>query len=85
MIDRLASPISHGFGKIRSRVCSQADFGHETGHFINDQASCFADGEVVAFALNTVEGGNDPLLAQMEGLDTGSDHAVFFKCCNATR
>jgi aminopeptidase YwaD len=56
-----------------------ADLGHEIGRFINDQTSRFADGETVAFPLNAAEGGKEPLLAQMEGLDMGSDHDVFFE------
>jgi len=56
-----------------------ADLGHEIGHFVNDQTSRFADGETVAFPLNAAEGGKEPLLAQMEGLDMGSDHDVFFE------
>ena len=56
-----------------------ADLGHEIGHFINDQTRRFADGEDVAFPLNAAEGGKEPLLAQMEGLDMGSDHDVFFE------
>ena len=56
-----------------------ADLGHEIGHFINDQTRRFADGENVAFPLNAPEGGKEPLLAQMEGLDMGSDHDVFFE------
>ena len=56
-----------------------ADVGHEIGHFINDQTRRFADGEDVAFPLNAPEGGKEPLLAQMEGLDMGSDHDVFFE------
>ena len=56
-----------------------ADLGHEIGRFVNDQTRRFADGEDVAFALNAPEGGKEPLLAQMEGLDMGSDHDVFFE------
>ena len=56
-----------------------ADVGHEIGHFINDQTRRFADGEDVAFPLNAPEGGKEPLLAQIEGLDMGSDHDVFFE------
>ena len=56
-----------------------ADLGHEIGHFINDQTRRFADGEDVAFPLHAPEGGKEPLLAQMEGLDMGSDHDVFFE------
>src|SRR5210317_1309925 len=56
-----------------------ADLGHEIGHFINDQTRRFADGEDVPFPLNAPEGGKEPLLAQMEGLDMGSDHDVFFE------
>ena len=56
-----------------------SDLGHEIGHFINEQTRRFADGEDVAFPLNAAEGGKEPLLAQMEGLDMGSDHDVFFE------
>jgi hypothetical protein len=56
-----------------------ADLGHEIGHFVNDQTLRFTSGEDVAFPLNAPEGGKEPLLAQMEGLDMGSDHDVFFE------
>lgn len=56
-----------------------ADLGHEIGRFVNDQTQRFADGEDVAFPLYAPEGGKEPLLAQMEGLDMGSDHDVFFE------
>jgi len=56
-----------------------ADLGHEIGHFMNDQTQRFTDGENVDFPLNAPEGGKEPLLAQMEGLDMGSDHDVFFE------
>ncbi|GJM11576.1 MAG: hypothetical protein DHS20C11_38520 [Lysobacteraceae bacterium] len=56
-----------------------ADLGHEIGHFINDQTLRHAGGESVAFPLTSPEGGQEPLLAQMEGLSIGSDHDVFFE------
>jgi len=56
-----------------------SDLGHEIGHFMNDQTLRFAGGEAVAFPLNAPEGGKEPLLAQMESLDMGSDHDVFFE------
>lgn len=56
-----------------------SDLGHEVGHFVNDQTQRYADGETVAFPLAAPEGGKEPLLAQMEGLDMGSDHDVFFE------
>jgi hypothetical protein len=56
-----------------------ADFGHEIGHFVNDQTLRFTSGEEVTFPLHAPEGGKEPLLAQMEGLDMGSDHDVFFE------
>jgi hypothetical protein len=56
-----------------------ADLGHEIGHFMNDQTQRFTDGEAADFPLNASEGGKEPLLAQMEGLDMGSDHDVFFE------
>lgn len=56
-----------------------ADVGYEIGEFVNDQTLRYADGRVVAFPLTAPEGGKEPLLAQMEGLDMGSDHDVFFE------
>jgi hypothetical protein len=56
-----------------------SDLGHEIGHFVNDQTKRFADGEVVKFPLFSPEGGKEPQLALMEGLDMGSDHDVFFE------
>jgi aminopeptidase YwaD len=56
-----------------------SDLGHEIGHFVNDQTKRFADGEDVAFPLIAPEGGKEPQLALMEGLDMGSDHDVFFE------
>jgi len=56
-----------------------SDLGHEIGHFVNEQTQGFADGKEVAFPLNAPEGGKEPLLSQMEGLDMGSDHDVFFE------
>lgn len=54
-----------------------ADVGFETGHFVNEQTEAFASGAEVAFPLIADEGGREPLLALMEGLDMGSDHDVF--------
>jgi hypothetical protein len=54
-----------------------ADVGFEIGHFVNDQTERFASGESVKFPLNAPEGGKEPLLALMEGIDMGSDHDVF--------
>ncbi|TDJ36066.1 MAG: DUF4910 domain-containing protein [Gammaproteobacteria bacterium] len=56
-----------------------ADLGHEIGHFMNEQTEGFASGYTVDFPLNAPEGGKEPLLALMEGLDMGSDHDVFFE------
>ena len=56
-----------------------ADLGHEIGHFMNEQTEGFASGDTVDFPLNAPEGGKEPLLALMEGLDMGSDHDVFFE------
>ena len=56
-----------------------SDLGHEIGRFVNDQTKRFADGEDVAFPLFAPEGGKEPQLALMEGLDMGSDHDVFFE------
>ena len=56
-----------------------ADLGHEIGHFVNDQTLRHADGEDVLFPLTAPEGGKEPQMALMEGLDMGSDHDVFFE------
>jgi len=56
-----------------------SDLGHEIGHFINDQTERYAGGEDVAFPLTAPEGGREPQLALMEGLDMGSDHDIFFE------
>ena len=56
-----------------------ADLGHEIGHFMNEQTEAFASGNTVDFPLNAPEGGKEPLMALMEGLDMGSDHDVFFE------
>jgi len=56
-----------------------SDLGHEIGLFVNDQTRRFADGEDVDFPLFAPEGGKEPQLALMEGLDMGSDHDVFFE------
>ena len=56
-----------------------SDLGHEIGHFVNDQTRRHADGQDVAFPLTAPEGGKEPQLALMEGLDMGSDHDVFFE------
>ena len=54
-----------------------ADLGFEVGAFVNEQTEAFASGADAAFALNAPEGGKEPLLALMEGIDMGSDHDVF--------
>ena len=56
-----------------------ADLGHEIGHFVNAQTEAFTSGATVDFPLNAPEGGKEPLMALMEGLDMGSDHDVFFE------
>ena len=56
-----------------------SDLGHEIGHFVNAQTEAFASGSTVDFPLNAPEGGKEPLMALMEGLDMGSDHDVFFE------
>jgi hypothetical protein len=56
-----------------------ADLGHEIGHFVNAQTEAFTSGATVDFPLHAPEGGKEPLMALMEGLDMGSDHDVFFE------
>lgn len=54
-----------------------SDIGFEIGHFVNAQTEAFSGGADVAFPLIAAEGGKEPLMAMMEGLDMGSDHDVF--------
>lgn len=54
-----------------------SDVGHEVGQFVNVHTERFASGQDTAFPLNSAEGGKEPLLALMEGIDLGSDHVVF--------
>ncbi len=54
-----------------------SDLGFEVGDFVNEQTEAYAGGADVAFPLVAQEGGKEPLLALMEGLDMGSDHDVF--------
>ena len=56
-----------------------ADLGYEIGQFMNKQTEAFASGATVDFPLIAPEGGKEPLMALMEGLDMGSDHDVFFE------
>lgn len=56
-----------------------SDLGHEIGQFVNDETEAFAGGATVDFPLIAPEGGKEPLMALMEGLDMGSDHDVFFE------
>lgn len=55
-----------------------ADVGHEVGLFVNHQTERYASGRDVTFPLVAPEGGKEPLMAMMQGLDMGSDHDVFF-------
>ena len=85
---------SHGHGRRRScdqvvgsgypagqSACLSfiSDLGHEVGHFVNEQTEAFTSGSAVDFPLTAPEGGKEPLMAMMEGLDMGSDHDVFFE------
>lgn len=54
-----------------------ADVAHEIGYFVNDQTLRYASGEDVGYPLVSREGSKNPQLAQMEGIDLGSDHLVF--------
>lgn len=54
-----------------------SDIGFEIGHFVNEETEAYASGATVRFPLVAPEGGKEPLLALMEGLDMGSDHDVF--------
>jgi hypothetical protein len=56
-----------------------SDLGHEIGHFVNEQTEAFTSTGSADFPLNAPEGGKEPLMAMMEGLDMGSDHDVFFE------
>ncbi len=48
-----------------------------SGYFVNDQTLRYASGEEVAYPLVSKEGSKNPQLAQMEGIDLGSDHQIF--------
>ena len=54
-----------------------ADVGHDIGRFVNDQTLRYASGQDVDFPLVSKEGSKNPQLAQMEGINLGSDHQVF--------
>ena len=54
-----------------------SDLGFEVGRFVNAETEAFASGAEVDFPLDAPEGGKEPLLALMEGIDMGSDHDVF--------
>lgn len=54
-----------------------ADIGHAVGRFVNDQTEAYASGKDVPYPLVSAEGGKEPLMALMEGIDMGSDHQVF--------
>lgn len=54
-----------------------SDLGFEIGRFVNAQTEAFASGDAAEFPLAAPEGGKEPLLALMEGIDMGSDHDVF--------
>ena len=54
-----------------------SDLGFEVGQFVNAETEAFASGAEVDFPLIAPEGGKEPLLALMEGIDMGSDHDVF--------
>lgn len=54
-----------------------ADLGFEVGRFVNAETEGFTSGDDVEFPLHAAEGGKEPLMALMEGIDMGSDHDVF--------
>jgi hypothetical protein len=56
-----------------------SDLGYEIGRFVNAQTEAFTSDGVADFPLVAPEGGKEPLMAMMEGLDMGSDHDVFFE------
>jgi len=54
-----------------------ADVAHDVGAYVNAQTEIHASGGVAVHPLVSPEGGREPLLALMEGIDLGSDHQVF--------
>ena len=56
-----------------------SDLGHEIGRFVNEQTEMYTSTGNADFPLVAPEGGKEPLMAMMEGLDMGSDHDVFFE------
>ncbi|GAB4541578.1 MAG: hypothetical protein Tsb0010_18990 [Parvularculaceae bacterium] len=54
-----------------------SDIGHEIGEFVNTHTEIHASGGATQFHLTAPEGGEEPLLAMMEGVSLGSDHQIF--------
>lgn len=54
-----------------------SDVGHEIGEFVNTHTEIHASGGATPFHLTAPEGGEEPLLAMMEGVSLGSDHQIF--------
>jgi len=54
-----------------------ADVAHDITAYVNAQTEIHAGGGAAVHPLVSLEGGREPLLALMEGIDLGSDHQVF--------
>ena len=53
------------------------DVAEHFGQFVNDQSAQFAKGESAPYPMFAVEGGKEPLQAEMAEFSTGSDHQVY--------
>jgi aminopeptidase YwaD len=53
------------------------DVAEHFGDFVNDQSARFAGGATVPFPLIALEGGKEPLLADMVEFTAGSDHEIY--------
>lgn len=54
-----------------------SDVAQAFGEFVNEQSLVHASGESARFPLVEPDGGKEPLLAQISGFSSGSDHEVF--------
>jgi len=61
----------------KSTADVSGDIAWAVTDFVNEHTLAFASGDDTDFPLFSPEGGREPLLAQKEWLDMGSDHDVF--------
>lgn len=61
----------------RSLPSFVGDVAEAFGRFVNAQTLAYASGESPDYPLTALEGGKEPLLANFQEIDLGSDHQVF--------